>query len=79
MFTEYKKEVFDWETAIIARTETEKSRDQCLRSFNNFKDREKRRFWWEGLLKKTCELIEIEEIIKRLEAVVDDKATDRLQ
>lgn len=56
----------DWETAIIARNATEKARDQCLASFNNFKDRQKKAFWWDGLLKKTYELDEINRMIEEL-------------
>jgi hypothetical protein len=63
---------FDWETAIIARNETEKARDQCLKSFNSFKDREKKAFWWEGVIKKTSELNEINRLILEIEASADD-------
>lgn len=66
-----KKEVFDWETAVIARIYTEKARKQCLRSFNSFKDREKKAFWWEEVLKKTNELSEINKMILEIEADAD--------
>jgi hypothetical protein len=59
---------FDWETAIIARNETEKARNQCLISFNNFQDREKKDFWWERVLKLSAELIEINREIEEIEA-----------
>lgn len=68
----YTREYFDWEIAIIARNATEKALEQSLMSFNNFRDRERKAFWWDGVLKKASELNEINRVILELEATADD-------
>lgn len=70
---------FDLEMLIIARSYTEKALIQSITSFNFCKDKQRKAFWWDGFLKKTKEMNEINIAIREQEAAAEMKQADRLK